>query len=517
MVPQGLAPGNDPLPQSTAIHAPRCRGVVASSFADALKPLFLQLPDTPGLAEVKHSTVRTVLRGQVGGVDIHLKLYRAVTLSDRARDALRGDRGTREAQNLIRASQLDLPVAQPLACGSLADAERGSRSFLVTRTIPGAHQFSFDLGEETLIHTGRLLRRMHDRGLLPGDLHQGNVVVDERGLPFLLDLTSARHGGEPNLAQRAASLAFFCHPLDGGPVDPAAEPLLLAYLAAGRALPDAFAAELHKAARLVRHRALSSFHRRWSRECKHTSMPKHRRGEFRWHLHQLADPADRAPLHDACRNFVREPGAPDKTGRRGSVWLLPDIAVKQRGQGDARHLFQAMYWLLFAGVGQPEPVALATRYDRGYAFARRIPSASLDQELATGRLSPQERLVAARSLGRSVGRLHAHGLRNRDMKFENLVRDPASGALLMADLDGVRRKDCDDPRGQGADLGRLLAAFLAAGRPGGSSSVFAFVRAYLRARQRLLQPAPTQKIWKAAAKRAKEWAEGHASGSDARA
>jgi hypothetical protein len=37
------------------------------------------------MQEVKRSTVRTVLRGEIGGVDVHLKLYRSVTLSDRAR------------------------------------------------------------------------------------------------------------------------------------------------------------------------------------------------------------------------------------------------------------------------------------------------------------------------------------------------------------------------------------------------------------------------------------------------
>lgn len=510
MVPQGLAPGNDPLPQSVAIHAPHCRGVVAGAVADALQPLFRALPETGDLVEIKRSTVRTVLRGNVGGVDLHLKLYRSVTLSDRARDAFRGDRGTHEASNLVHAAQLDLPVAQPLACGTLTDPVRGSRSFLVTRTIPGARPFDFGMGEETLVHTGRLLRRMHDRGFLPGDLHHGNVVVDGRGLPWLLDLQSVRRTGEPDLARRAAGVAYFCQPLDGGPLDPAAQPLLMAYLAAGLELPDLFANSLAQAARLVRHRALKSFHRRWSRDCRHTSMPAWRRGEFRWHLHLLQDENDRAPLHDACRAFVAAPPPPDKQGRRGAVWLSPEIAVKQRAQGDARKLFQAMYWLLFAGVGQPEPVALATKNGTGYVFARRVPSPCLADELKHGALSPHDVLHAAHSLGVAVGRMHAHGIRNRDLKFENLVRDPATGDVLMADLDGVRLKDADDTRGQGADLGRLLAAFVAAGRPGGRGAFRAFVRAYLRTRRRLLHPAPTQKIWKAADKRAREWASSHA-------
>ena len=79
----------------------------------------------------------------------------------------------------------------------------------------------------------------------------------------------------------------------------------------------------------------------------------------------------------------------------------------------------------------------------------------------------------------------------------------------MVDLDGVRRKRTDDTRGQGADLGRVLAAFVAAGSPGGNGTAIAFVRAYLRSRRTLLQPAPMRRIWHTAGKRAKQWASAH--------
>jgi hypothetical protein len=105
--------------------------------------------------------------------------------------------------------------------------------------------------------------------------------------------------------------------------------------------------------------------------------------------------------------------------------------------------------------------------------------------------------------------LHAHGLRNRDLKFENLVRDPASGVIRAVDLDGVRRGAANDHRGQGRDLGRLLAAFRAAGSPGGAGTVSAFVRAYLRSHLRLLQRPPLLRIARRAEQRAAEWASAH--------
>lgn len=510
MVPQGLAPGNDPLPQSVAIAAPNCRGVVVASCERQLQALFAALPATPDLVEVKRSTVRTVLRGTFEGVDVHLKIHRAVTLSDRARDALRGNRGAREANNLLRARALDLPVAEPLACGSFQAEGRGTQSFLVTRTIPAAAPFAFDLDPESLRHTGRLLRRMHDRGFLPGDLHPGNVVVDHRGLPWMLDLASVQHGGEPSLQRRAEALATFCQPLDAGPLDERAQPFLVAYLTAGRELPEEFSAALAQAARAFRRRALVDFGRRSSRPCRHTAVPERRRGQVRWQLHQLEDEVEREDLHAQCREFVAAPPRADKEGRRGAVWLLPEIAVKERDQGAARKLFAAAYWLLYAKVPQPEPVAIATSASSGYVFARRLPLPSIAVELENGSLRGADLLAAARALGDAVGRLHAHGLRNRDLKFENLVRDPDGGRVCMVDLDGVRRKGPDDTRGQGADLGRLAAAFVAAGLPGGRAAFTAFVRAYLTSRRRLLQPAKSRRLWHTAQQRAKAWASAHA-------
>src|SRR5205809_471357 len=57
-----------------------------------------------GFELVKQSTVRTVLRGEVGPrgarLPVHVKLYRPGRLSDRARDAAAGARGEVEARNL---------------------------------------------------------------------------------------------------------------------------------------------------------------------------------------------------------------------------------------------------------------------------------------------------------------------------------------------------------------------------------------------------------------------------------
>ncbi|MGA0870588.1 MAG: lipopolysaccharide kinase InaA family protein, partial [Planctomycetota bacterium] len=172
----------------------------------------------PGLTEVKTSTVRTVSRGTLGGIEVHLKLYRAVRLSDRARDALSGARGVKEFQHLREARRRGLPAVEPLAAGRFVGTF-GARSFLITRTVADAAPL--DRGPLPLPQAtaaGQLLRRAHDLGLRALDLHPGNVLTTPDGALHLLDLHSAVLTEPVDDDERARSLAFFCLGLDGGVV-----------------------------------------------------------------------------------------------------------------------------------------------------------------------------------------------------------------------------------------------------------------------------------------------------------
>ncbi len=508
MVPQDPTPGNDPLPHSVALQCGRARAASAAGIAAPLRALLqhdVASWDAHGLFCVKERTVRSVFQGALAGVPVHIKVFRADTLADRARDTMRGPRGERELRNLLRTRVLGLPAVEPLASGIATDGQ-ALRSFVVTRTLVDAVPFHFPATTAVQQRVGALLRRMHDRGLLPGDLHPGNLLIDGDGAPWLLDLTSVRHAGEASLGRRAAAIAFFCHELDGGALDPAARALLHAYREA-KALPLCFEHELRLATHRWRADALPAFGRRCSRNCRHTEVPSRQRAQPRWHWH-LGDGVD-AATRARCVALAEEAPAPLKTGRRGSVWLHHDVAVKERDAGAARKLWRAAYWLLFARVAAPTPIALRLHRGRGLVFARRIDAEPLAVELANGRLDAASVTAAARSLGTNVGRLHAHGLGNRDLKFDNLVRDPANGEVCMVDLDGVSRGAVTDTRGRGADLGRLLAGFRAAGAPGGPATIRTFLRSYLRAWHRLLQQPSLRRILLRAGRRAGEWAAAH--------
>jgi tRNA A-37 threonylcarbamoyl transferase component Bud32 len=507
MVPHIPSPGNVPLPHSQPVAAGRASAAAAPAVAGPLRELLAhdvgRWPEF-GLRCAKQRTVRSVFRGELGGVPVFVKVFRADTLIDRVRDLVRADRGRAECRHLAAAAGLGLPVVEPLAHGFAVEGDH-LRSFVVTRAAPGApFDFGADAGAQR--RTGVLLRRLHDLGVLVADLHPGNVLIDDVGAPRLLDLTSVRHGEPASAPDRARGLARFCNVLDGGALDPAAAALFAGYLAAG-ALPATFPGEVAAAARRLRASSLHAFGRRAFRDCAHTETTPRRRATPRWVWHL---PTADATVRAACAAFADAPGAPTKSGRRGAVWLHGDLAVKERDAGAARKLWRASYWLAYAGVDAPPPVALRLHAGRGLVCVRRVGAGSLADELAAAPPSPAAAVADAARLGRSVGRLHAHGLGNRDLKFSNLVRDPASGALAMVDLDGVRRRAATETRGRGADLGRLLAAFDAAGRPGGERAVRAFLRGYARAHRDLLQATPLRRLLRRAMARAGEWRAAHA-------
>ncbi|MEZ6038317.1 MAG: lipopolysaccharide kinase InaA family protein [Planctomycetota bacterium] len=515
MVPHRPTPGNPALPQSVAVEAGAAHATAAPEVAAALRDLLQHDVATwagRDLERIKLRTVRRVFRGRLGEVPVHVKVFRADTIAARARDALRAGKGEREARHLLQARALGLPAVEPLAFGIALDDGQPC-SFVVTRSV-AARAFSLPATDSAARAVGALLRRVHDLGLEAGDLHPGNVLLDAEDRPWLCDLTSLRRGGEQDLKRRAVALGFFCNPLDGGALDPVARAVREGYEDAGAPLPDSWRTQLALAAHRWRAAALRSFGRRSERACRHTAVEPRRRGQPRWFWQlgelQSGDGVLDPAVESACRTFAGNEPDPTRSGRRGAVWLTDELAVKDRQAGKARDLWRAHYWLQFAGVPAPQPLALCLHGGRGRVFCRRIDAPHLAAELADGRLDRTAELAIARALGDAVGRLHGHGLRNRDLKFENLMRDPTSGAVCIVDLDGLSLHGADDTRGAGRDLGRLLAAFRHAGQPGGPAAGRAFLRAYARARRRLLQAPPLRRLLRRAGERAGEWARRHA-------
>ncbi|MCA8958202.1 MAG: hypothetical protein KDC87_19150, partial [Planctomycetes bacterium] len=341
----------------------------ASGWRTAVEPLLDRDPEHwAEWQQVKHSTVRTIYRGELddghgGRVPVHLKLFRAVRLSDRARDALGGSRSTREFANLLGAIGRGIRCVEPVAAGTLVGT-LGSRSFLLTRTCPGRAMPRHGFSATDAAAAGALLRCAHDAGLHARDLHPGNLLVHPDGGAVLLDLTSALLAEPLDSAHRARALAFFCLDLDGNLRDRTAQQLRARYGA-----PPELVAAAVQIGRRLRARALESFGRRAFRNCRSTAIERAPR-QPRIYLHTGA----RDLWDDARAALAALDGwTPLKSGRRGAVYLEGNLAVKARTAADARRLFRAAYWLQFAGVPAATPVALWTFQRRGAAAARRLP------------------------------------------------------------------------------------------------------------------------------------------------
>ena len=459
-----------------------------------------------GFEEIKLRTVRRVFRGQLASTAVHIKVFRADTIAAKAKKAMRTAKGEREAMHLTMAQKAGLPCVEPLAYGIAVDSSE-LNSFIVTRSVTGS-DFAFPAPPTVASAAGSLMRQAHDAGFEPLDLHQGNLLITDGGYPILCDLTSLRHAGELSVRKRAAGLAFFCNPIDAGPLDSLTRDFLRGYKASGRPMADSFDAELARATRQLRAKSLKSFGRRSMRACKHTDAESRRRATpwFFWHL--SGDTEDKSRRNE-CRSFQSDKHEARRSGRRGSVWLTESMAVKDRDAGKARKLWLANYWMLFAKVPIATPVALCLHGSRGKVFTNRLLNEDLQTELQAGKLSGDSIARCATALGNSIGRLHGHGLRNRDLKFDNLVRDPETDAIAIVDLDGVSQHAAEETRGCGRDLGRLLAAFFNADSPGGEQTLRRFLQAYVRTRRRMLQSPPMKRILKRAESRAKEWAARH--------
>lgn len=122
-----------------------------------------------------------------------------------------GARARREHAAMAHLAASGLPVPRPLGVTRTRDAWE-----LRQEAIEGARPLSALLAgpppppggwRRLLVALGELLARLHTLGLEHGDLHPGNVLVDARGAPWLVDLGHARPR-RADVHRRQADLAL---------------------------------------------------------------------------------------------------------------------------------------------------------------------------------------------------------------------------------------------------------------------------------------------------------------------
>lgn len=293
----------------------------------------------------------------------------------------------RERRALDRARAIGLPVSEAVA---------GGEGWLALRFVPGREATREDL--PALLE---LAARMHDRGMLHGDLHLGNLRIGAAG-PLLLDLQRTLF--LPRLPRwlRLRELGFLAFSL-GDPLPSALEP-----------------ARRWRARRARRH------WRSRTRRCVEESS-----GFTRFEFTGATGFRRRAAPLEALERALGSAGQgePLKRAERGGVWRSGGLVLKRfAGERETRAAWIAGNGLELRGIATGCPLAYAGRWlvmeDAGETLIDWV-----EREFA--RTPEPQRLELADALGALLARLHARGIYHADLKANNLCWSPGAPPRLL--------------------------------------------------------------------------------------
>lgn len=206
----------------------------------------------------------------------------------------------------------------------------------------------------------------------------------------------------------------------------------------------------------------------------------------------------RARLDLSIDSILQSPdsGMPCAAGKifsqKSSIAYHSDIVVKRYNSRKPSDLILDLFRpskasfafrkaLLLEEIGLPVAQALAQGsgkrrglYKPSYFVMRRVQNAKTYNEFfKSGGDHDRARLI-----GIMIGRLHAHGLRHRDLRSENLLED-GNGKLWFIDMEGIRIQLWPTPNRILRDLRPLYKNFLKINVKPNAGVISAFWRCYL--------------------------------------
>ena len=464
---------------------------------------------------VKSSAVRSVQVTTLPGTGrpVVVKEYRTKGFWAFLRGLVRGRPAARERKIFLHLQRAGVSVPQVVELEKTGFHSKEKNRFLALTAVKGAATVEdLLLGKKPLPaprrilieKLGRLVRAMHDAGVVHTDLHSANILVSPEGELFLIDFHSARikksglglAGRFRDLASLAGS--FLVH---GRRTD-----RLRFYRTYCRGLVKAAqikkgARRLENASRARLRRFLAGFDKRPLREGRDFE-------KIRLHgwcgmgesLARVDDPA--RFLGPQPEELLREKGTLIKDEPRSSVFRLsiegkgyiakiyrrpgPGGILKRLFCGPkARAAWANGYRLIHRGLNAPRPdlflaespASLSGRSLVVFEEAQGLPTLDRFVEKA----DPPSRRKAYHRLARALARMHDLFLSNRDLKAQNIMID-ADGDPVFLDPDGAAPL-----RGVGLDttardLMRLNASF-SEGGPVSNTDRLRFLRTYARARR----------------------------------
>lgn len=345
-------------------------------------------------------------------------------------------RAAHEARTLeaLRAAGITVPEV-------VEEMRRGSVSVLVTRAVPGAEPVEGadeDVRATVLLELSCILL---ERGFRHGDLHAGNVVIEEEGESVLLDVYEVRPIKDIRDKHVVELFAQVLHDLELTDED------LRPYLRRLRAV-DLLPA-IRKRADVERRERVE---RRVRRSLRSGSFAEEVRGKgFRALVCRGAEIDLTAVLAEHDRQVAGKENLlkfQDKTqlSRVGDLCVKSYRKARPCTGAYARRSWEGLLTLKFHGFAVAEPVSLVLYADGRSVLVTAYEAASnLDRELwhRLEVMDVAERLSLARLVGDELGRMHARGVFHADLKACNLKID--GGRLVFLDTDRVT---------QGSDVSR---------------------------------------------------------------
>lgn len=450
---------------------------------EALAPVAEAPERLPGAEPVKHNRVRTVVRAPGPEGLLYVKRFRTLRLGDRLLSLLRASPARREWTALLHLARAGVPCPQPVLMGE--ERRRGLLvgSVLATRAVDGADELTGRLdalrahadaaGRQALLQRlAPLARSIFQAGVDHPDLHLGNFLVRGHDELFVLDLHSARvRAGPLGAAARRGRLGKLAHSFGLFEPDTAAwghEELAWfarAYAQVDPALgpADALARDLRARAARLEAARLDSRDRRCLVDSTTFAVDRgagrraFRRREVTAEVVRAlvdAPPLALVHAHPRGRSRIEVVAAPPALGLGERLvrkrYLFPTWRSRLGGLRQPLPLraWQAARACEVRGVPAPRHLACvlegALWPTRGTVLMELLPGVSMVHRLLEEPAPPPPaaRQALARDLGRVIGRLHASGLKHRDLAVQNLLvrgRPDAPGwDVWVVDLDEVR-------------------------------------------------------------------------------
>lgn len=333
-------------------------------LADALR----RGEDAPEIDLIKRSPVRVVAR--CGDAVLKLSLRRPQATA-------------REVRSLERAAALGLPVPVLLESGP---------DWLATRYVAAR---AAQRSDYPVILP--LIERMHECGMLHGDLHLGNVLIAASG-PLLLDVQKARFAPWLPAWLRRRELGYFAFSLD----DP---------------LPPEFAS--------VRSWRDRRAQRHWRSRTRRCLVESSAFTAFRDGFRRRSCSAD--DLERALEALDRT--EPAKVGKRAILTRSGGFFIKQFDAArDARRAWVNGLGLEVRGVSTGLAVAWT-----GRTLIMRDAGETLDGwvEREFDGAGAEQQAELARALGQLLARLHRRGIYHADLKANNVIWSPGAPPSLL--------------------------------------------------------------------------------------